>query len=92
MEYALRGQAHATPQRQDTHQHLPDHCSRCEPDDEADKHTCEYGDEGLMYRTNAADLKVVRCPQGKDKQEADEEEGPGGVEFFLLDHGRAGQR
>ena len=37
-----------------------------------------------MNHTNAFDLEVIRRPEGKDEEKADEEEGPGRVVFLFL--------
>ena len=39
-----------------------------------------------MYHTNAFNLEVIRCPEGKDEEETDEEEGPGGVVLLFLSY------
>lgn len=60
-----------------THQHLLDHVSRCQPNDESDEHPGEYRYQGFMDHADAFDLEVIRCPEGDDEEKADEEERPG---------------
>ena len=71
---------------QPTHQHLPDHGSRCQPDDEPDKHPGEYRYQSFVDHSDAFDLKVVGGPERKDEENTDEEERPGRVVFLFLCH------
>ena len=68
------------------YEHLPNHISRCQPDDQPDKHPGEYRHECLMDHTDAFYLEVIRSPERKDEEKTDEEEGPGRVVFLVLSH------
>lgn len=59
-----------------THEHLPHYMTRCYTDDEADEHASTNGHEGLMDSAYAFYLEVVRCPEGDDEEDADEEQRP----------------
>jgi len=39
-----------------------------------------------MNYANTFDLKVIRCPERKDEEKTDEEEGPGRVIFLFFGH------
>lgn len=64
-------------ERQVTHQHLSDHVSWREPDDEPDKHPSEYRYKGFVDHADTFYLKVIGRPERDDEEKTDEEEGPG---------------
>jgi len=68
------------------YQHIPDHVSWCQPNDQPYKHPGKYRHQSLMDHTNAFYLEVIRRPEGKDEEKADEEERPGRVVFLFLSH------
>ena len=74
-----------------THQHLSDHGTRCQANDEADEHARKDGDDGFMDGPYVPYLEVVRGPQREDEQHAHEEQRPQRVVLFLFRDGGIGR-
>jgi len=57
-----------------TYQHIPNQRPRCNPHHQTYCHSREDGDDSFVNDANSFDLEVVRCPEGYDKEYANDEE------------------